>query len=287
MKALPFKIPKSSTDTLIVQEDKGAIFYDKFHQHEEVQISLIVSGEGSLIVGDTITNYTTDDILVFGSQIPHVLKSAPSSTRSYMVSIFFTEKSFGKGFFELSEFNDLSNFFNSLSYGVKVISEKNQLKEQFFMLLKHKNRLDRLMIFLQVLKLLSKATIKTISSSITKNNYTDNEGKRMANVFQFVMNGFYGDISLQEVSNIANMTPNAFCRYFKQRTNKTFFQFLTEVRIENACQIISKEPDITIAEASYSSGFKNVSNFNRKFKKIKGVTPSKFRKDLYNPHLLQ
>ncbi|GAA4275520.1 AraC family transcriptional regulator [Aquimarina mytili] len=286
MKALPFKIPKSSTDTLIIQEDKGMVFYDKFHQHEEIQVSLIVSGEGSLIVGDTITNYKTDDILIFGSQVPHVLKSAPSSVRSYMISIFFTEKSFGKGFFELSEFSDLSNFFNNLLYGVKVISEKKQLKDQFFMLLKHKNRLDRLVIFLQVLKLLSLAKIETISSSITKNNYTDNEGKRMANVFQYVMTSFYGDISLQEVSDIANMTPNAFCRYFKQRTNKTFFQFLTEVRIENACQIISKEPDISIAEASYSSGFKNLSNFNRKFKRIKGMTPSEYRKRLYDSHLL-
>ncbi len=287
MHVLPFKIPKTSTDTLIIQEDKAPLFYGTLHQHEEIQMSLILSGEGSLIVGDAITNYKANDILVFGSRVPHVLKSTPSSSASYMISIFFTEKSFGDGFFELAEFSDISIFFNSLPYGIKVLSEKEALKEQFLAILKKKNRLDRFMFFLQILQLFGKADTETISSSITRKNYTDHEGKRIADIFQFVMNHFYRDMSLQEVSNVANMTPNAFCRYFKQHTNKTFFQFLTEVRIENSCRILSKEPDISIAEASYFSGFKNLSNFNRKFKLIKGITPSKFRKNLYNPHLFQ
>ncbi len=284
MRVLPFKIPKTSGDTLIIQEDKELVFYDKLHQHEEIQLSLIVSGEGSLIVGDTITNYKVGDVLAFGSQVPHVLKSSPSDTKSYMISIFFTKQSFGHGFFELSEFQDISNFFADLPLGVAALTLKEELKEQFFAIKNNKHRLDRFMIFIRILKLFNEAETTTISSSITRRNYTDDEGKRMAGVFQLVMNGFYSDISLQEVSDIANMTPNAFCRYFKQRTNKTFFQFLTEVRIENACQVISKNRDITIAEASYSSGFKNLSNFNRKFKKIKGVTPSEFRKNVYDSY---
>ncbi len=284
MRVLPFKIPKTSGDTLIIQEDKELVFYDKLHQHEEIQLSLIVSGEGSLIVGDTITNYKVGDVFAFGSQVPHVLKSSPSDTKSYMISIFFTKQSFGHGFFELSEFQDISNFFADLPFGVATLTLKEELKEQFFAIKNKKHRLDRFMIFIRILKLFNEAETTTISSSITKRNYTDDEGKRMADVFQLVMNDFYSDISLQEVSDIANMTPNAFCRYFKQRTNKTFFQFLTEVRIENACQVISKNRDTTIAEASYSSGFKNLSNFNRKFKKIKGVTPSEFRKNAYDSY---
>ncbi len=285
MRILPFKIPKTSGDTLIVQEDKGDTFYDKLHQHEEIQLSLIVFGEGSLIVGDTITNYKAGDVLAFGSQVPHVLKSRPLKMESYMISIFFTKQSFGDGFFKLAEFEEMSSFFTDLSFGVAALSYKKQLKEQFLAITNEKHRLDRFMIFLNILRLFSKGDIVAISSTIPKKNYTDDQGKRMAAVFQFVMNGFDGDINLQEVSDIANMTPNAFCRYFKQRTNKTFFQFLAEVRLENACQILSKEPDRTIAEASYSSGFKNISNFNRKFKEIRGITPSGFRKNLHNSHL--
>ncbi|WP_062054612.1 AraC family transcriptional regulator [Aquimarina longa] len=281
MKILPFTIPKIDTDTLIIQEDKGASFYNIFHQHEEIQMSLILSGEGSLIVGDTITNYKADDILVFGSQLPHVLQSASSVEDSHMISIFFTKKSFGDDFFKLREFSHLSNFFDAISYGVKVILEKEALKKEFLKIQKTKNRLERFIIFLQILRLFYVAEVRTLSSSIVKKKYTDSDGKRIADVFQFVMNNFHTDITLQEASNIASMTPNAFCRYFKQHTNKTFFQFLTEIRIENSCRILSKKPDASISEASYASGFKNVSNFNRKFKSLKGVTPSQYRKDLY------
>ncbi|MFD2563135.1 AraC family transcriptional regulator [Aquimarina rubra] len=286
MKALPFKIPKSSTDTLIVQEDKEIVLYDKFHQHEEIQISIIISGEGSLIVGDTITDYKPDDILVFGSNVPHVLQSAASDEESYMISLFFTKESFGNMFFELPEFEDFSNFFKSSAYGMKVLSKKQKLKRQFLKIINKEERLDRFTVFLKILKLLKTAKIETISSFISKRAYTDNEGKRMAIVFQAVMNEFNRDFSLKEVADLANMTPNAFCRYFKQRTNKTFFQFLIEVRIENVCRLLSKETEITISEASYNSGFKNLSNFNRKFKEIKGITPSNYKKRLHDSHFV-
>ncbi|EZH71393.1 cupin [Aquimarina atlantica] len=283
MKALPFKIPKSSTDTLIVQEDKEVVFYDKFHQHEEIQISIIISGEGSLIVGDTITDYKPNDILIFGSNVPHVLKSASSPVESYMISLFFTKESFGNLFFKLPEFNDLSGFFRNSVYGIRVLSKKEKLKKQFLKIVEKKEKLDRFTIFLKILKILKTSKTETISSFISKRAYTDNEGKRMAKVFQVVMDEFNRDFSLKEVADLANMTPNAFCRYFKQRTNKTFFQFLIEVRIENACRLISRELDITISEVSYRSGFKNLSNFNRKFKEIKGMTPSDYKKRLHEP----
>ncbi|AXT57937.1 AraC family transcriptional regulator [Aquimarina sp. AD1] len=286
MKALPFKIPKSSTDTLIVQEDKEIVLYDKFHQHEEIQISIIISGEGNLIVGDTITDYKPNDILVFGSNVPHVLQSAQSDQKSYMISLFFTKESFGKGFFDLPEFEGLNHFFKSSVYGIKVLSQKQKLKKQFLKILGKEDRLDRFMVFLKILKLLKTVKVETISSFISKRAYTDNEGKRMATVFQVVMNEFNRDFSLKEVASLANMTPNAFCRYFKQRTNKTFFQFLIEVRIENVCRLLSKGTEITISEASYNSGFKNLSNFNRKFKEIKGVTPSTYKKRLHDSHFV-
>ena len=281
MKALSFKIPKTTTDALIVQEDRGATFYDAFHQHEEIQISWVISGEGSLIVGDTVSSYQHNDIFIFGSNVPHVLKSSSIASHSHMISLFFTRTSFGDDFFDLSEFDEVRSFFDLFPFGIRVLSEKENLKKMFLDVKNEPNKLERLLIFLQMLKILSQTRKETISSSLLKKKYSDNEGKRMAQVFQLVMNEFYRDITLEEVAKKANMTKNAFCRYFKKRTNKTFFEFLTEIRIENSCLLLSKEPDISIAEASYKSGFKNLSHFNRKFKKIKKNTPTEFRKKLW------
>jgi len=75
---------------------------------------------------------------------------------------------------------------------------------------------------------------------------------------------------------MVNMTPPSFCRYFKSRTTKVFSAFVNEVRIGNACRMLI-EKKYTVSQVCFKSGFNYLSNFNRQFKKIKGLTPSKFQ----------
>jgi len=100
----------------------------------------------------------------------------------------------------------------------------------------------------------------------------------MQDVFEFTMTNYRQEISLEKISNVANMTKNAFCKYFKKRTNKTYFRFLNELRIEHACKLVVSNNDFTLAEIAYKSGYKNISNFNRQFKALKKKSPSEFRK---------
>ncbi len=93
------------------------------------------------------------------------------------------------------------------------------------------------------------------------------------------MANFNHVITLQLIAKIANMTTNAFCKYFKQRTNKTYFQLLSEVRIEYACKLLAKRKDIAVSEIALQSGFQNISNFNRKFKLVKKMTPSEYKNE--------
>ena len=275
MKVLPFKIPKSSTDTLIIEEDKGEMFYDKLHQHEEIQLSYIISGKGTFIVGDTIKNYETNDILTFGCNVPHVLKSdVGSNVSSHMISLFFSLDSFGEEFFNLPEFQKVKAFLSKAQLGLKL---KNiNLKEKFETITKE-GKLKRFLLFLEVLENMMESEVETIASFSSKKIYTDNEGKRMSAIFDLALNNYHKDITLEDVSDVATMTPNAFCRYFKQRTNKTFVQFLTEIRIEKSCNLLSKNNELSIAEIAYQCGFKNISNYNRKFKGTKDVTPTEYR----------
>ncbi|RZS99723.1 AraC family transcriptional regulator [Aquimarina brevivitae] len=285
MKPLPFKIPKTSDATLIVQEDRGAILYDHYHQHEELQISLIVQGEGKLVVRDSFSEYRPGDLLVFGSKVPHLFKSTFTGKETYMISLFFTEDSFGRAFFDLPEFSKLKSFFENTSYGFKVLSQPKGLHQLFLTLVHSKQKLHRFILFLQVLECIIDIPVQKLSQQPLQKKYREGEGQRMAKVFQRMIEDFNEDISLSEIARMANMTPNAFCRYFKQRTNKTFFQFLTEIRITNVTRLLEKNRELSIAEAAYQSGFKNLSNFNRKFKAIKQITPSAYKKTLNDPHL--
>ncbi|EGV44559.1 helix-turn-helix domain-containing protein [Bizionia argentinensis JUB59] len=278
MKVLPFNIPKPEQDAFVYQVDYVPAFYDKLHEHEEIQISIILEGDGTLVVGDSVNFYTKNDILVLDSHMPHVFKSdVEASNKSHMLSMFFTKESFGTDFFNLEELHELQPFFKRSKHGFKVTSNENAIKK-LFLQLELASKLERFIILLQLLKITSKADFESLSSFIYDKKYSDNEGKRMRHVLAYTMNQFTTDITLDAVAEVSNMTKNAFCKYFKKRTNKTYFQFLSELRIENACRLMQTQTDLSISEIAYQSGFNNISNFNRQFKTIKGITPNSYRK---------
>ena len=279
MKILPFKIPKLEHDALIYQEDKALYFYDKLHQHEEIQVSYIAEGTVTLIVGDTINDYNKGDILVIGANLPHVFKSEhKSNIISNMITLFFTKDAFGEHFFSLEELRELQPFFKRSNNGFKISNRVNELQSYFFKL-KESTKLERFIVLLELLKLLSKSKYSTLSSFIYEKNYNDTEGNRMRDVMEYTTNNYHKNISLDMVATVSAMTKNAFCKYFKKRTNKTYFRFLNELRIEYASNLLIENNDVSIANIAYQSGFKNVSNFNRQFKTIKGISPKKFRKN--------
>ena len=278
MKALPFVVPKPDKGGLIYQVDKVDVFYDKLHQHEEIQLSFIVAGEGNLVVGDTINTYETGDILVIGSHLPHVFKSESNgSKQSHMLTLFFTKQSFGEAFFNLEELNEIQPFFERSKYGFKLKSNLEGIRD-LFLQLEATSKLNRFIILLQLLNSIVDSDYISLSSFVYDKKYSSVEGDRMRNVFDFTLNNYTDDITLEQIARVSNMTKNAFCKYFKKRTNKTYVQFLNEFRIETASKLILEVNDYSIAEIAFKSGFRNISNFNRLFKKIKGVTPIGHRK---------
>jgi AraC-like DNA-binding protein len=277
MKVLPFQIPKPEHDALIYQEDRELIFFDKLHQHEEIQVSYIAEGEGTLIVGDTINYYKRGDVIAIGSNLPHVLKSDTSATKtSVMLTLFFSKTAFGSHFFELEELRELKPFFKKVDYGFKVSSKSNKL-EILFIQLHNASKFQRFVTLLEILKMLSRSKYQPLSSFIYDKKYTDIEGKRMRDVMDFTIQHYHQQISLDDVAQVAAMTKNAFCKYFKKRTNKSYFKFLNELRVENASKLLQSDKGVSIAEIADSSGFNNISNFNRQFKSIKKISPSVYR----------
>ncbi|PKA99838.1 AraC family transcriptional regulator [Flavobacteriaceae bacterium MAR_2009_75] len=282
MKVLPFKIPKPKDEALVFQVDRETLFYDQLHQHAEIQISYILEGSGTLIVGDSINEYKEGDILVIGSFQPHVFKSdTKASEKSLMYTLFFSLDSFGKNFFSLPDLNPSKDFFDNAKYGMKVMPGTSDITD-LFETLPTQNKVEQIASLLLLINLITRSKIEPLSSFIYKKSYSDDEGKRMGTVIKHVMDNYHRSISLEEVSDLANMTKNAFCRYFKKRTNKTFFQFLIEVRIKNACKFLVNYQDFSVAQIAEECGFNNIANFNRKFKEIKGCSPTKYKARFIN-----
>ncbi|GLU42877.1 AraC family transcriptional regulator [Allomuricauda sp. NBRC 101325] len=277
MKVLPFKIPKPSDEALVYQIDHERIFYDHLHQHEEIQISYIAKGSGSLVVADSISDYQEGDVLVIGGFVPHAFKSdASASSKSIMHTLFFDINSFGKDFFGITDLASTKEFFKKSEMGIRVVSNKEVIIEAFRKL-KSQNKVEQIATLLLVISEIMKAQTQPLSSFVYRKTFSDDEGKRMNDVFKHAMEKFNEPIELDEIAQVANMSKNAFCRYFKRRTNKTFFQFLIEIRIENACKLILSQPELAISAVSDQCGFNNIANFNRKFKELKGCSPTQFR----------
>ena len=138
--------------------------------------------------------------------------------------------------------------------------------------------MDRFILFIQLLKNLNQSAYVPLSHFVSEKKYSDNEGRRMSTVLEYTMANFHKEITLNTIALKAAMTKTSFCKYFKKRTNKTFVSFLNELRIEEACKLLLTKKDLSIASLAEASGFQNISNFNRKFKQIKGISPRDFRK---------
>ena len=117
MKALSFKVPKTKDESIRVQVDHQPYFYDNFHYHPEVQISYIIEGTGTRIIGNSVGRFTKDELYVIGSNIPHIFKSDKAfyekeSPFSYAISFYFTENAFGDQFFHLPETKEINDLLN-------------------------------------------------------------------------------------------------------------------------------------------------------------------------------
>ena len=284
MKILPFKIPKTSSESFRLQEDNEKHFYDHLHQHPEVQLTLVLSSEGKVIVGDYIGTFKPGDIFLIGPNLPHVFRNdskyyeGECSQQAHSLSVFFEWQSFGEKFLSLPELKTLSEFSRLSERGCYLREPLTRRVGQLMKQLFKKSEMDRLIVLLKILNVLSENEEKdSLASSGIYSDFDELDGKKLADVYRFTMNEYHRKIQLQEVASIAHMTTNSFCRYFKKRTRKSYVDFLTEIRIGQAKKLLQQN-DLSISQICFEVGFSNLSNFNRKFREVCSITPTEFRR---------
>jgi AraC-like DNA-binding protein len=117
-----------------------------------------------------------------------------------------------------------------------------------------------------------------LASPTFQNTINESDSERLSKIYNYVIKNYYQEISLEKISSVACLSPQSFCRYFKNRTNKPFTQFLNEIRISNACRYLSEE-DVPVSRICYICGYTNVSYFIKRFKEVTGLTPLSYKKN--------
>lgn len=282
MKPLLFRNLIAENESFHIQEDIMEHFYDFLHYHPELQLTLILEGTGKLISGDKIVPFDAGDLFLLGPGLPHVFRDskiphgAPDSKGVHTISIYFKLNSFGEDFFNLPENHLIKDLLQKSSRGIKFDGKAKEQAQKNIVHLKRKKGAELLIAFFNILNDLSQSkTFECLSSMNFMDTKDASESRRIQDIYRYVMNNFSREISLEEVAEISKMSVTSFCRFFKQRTRKTFTTFVNEVRIGHACKELLYN-NYNINEVAYRCGFNNISNFNRQFKAITGVTPSEY-----------
>lgn len=279
------KIETIDDSSFVARIDKFSHFYNKWHFHPELELTHIISGTGSRFVGDSIEYFQEGDLVLIGSNLPHVWKNDSTyfegrEEQLAMANVIqFLPNFFGEPFSKLKEFQNINLLFEKSSLGIKIEGPTRvkvlHLMKQIFL---HENSMKKLCILLEILETIAVSSdLSQLSSAGFVTAYQKFDTKKINTVYEFTLNQYHRKILIQEAANVANMSVPNFCKYFKSRTQKTYIQFLTEVRIGIACKSILENKK-SIQQIAYDSGFHNLSNFNRNFKLIKKVNPVDFRK---------
>lgn len=284
-KVISFQIPKSQREFVRYQEDLGSHFYDKLHQHPQWQLTLIGEGKGQFLSGDYVGRFQSGDVFLVGENVPHVFRSDPEyfegkpDLKSFGKTVFFDFQALGHALEEVEDLQELKKFHDRTGTCFRVLGESREKVTRIFEVFGQSSGLNRLQMAFQVLALVQNesAELQALNQNPINLSLSERDGNRMDQVIQFLLQERNRPISLQEGADKANMSKEAFCRFFKLRTRKTFTQYLQQLRI-NEAQKLLLETDLSISTIAFQVGFENLSYFNRAFKSILGVTPREFRK---------
>lgn len=285
MKPVPAII--SPENIFFIRQISQPYFSGEFHFHEECQLAYIIKGCGKRIVGDSVAHFDENELVFIGSNLPHVWYNTEKKhiknkkLQSVSLSLFISPTRLLDHLRDFGDVERIKNLFQKAQRGMFITgSTKLKLIGLLKKAANENNSIEHIITLFKIIHILS-ATDEYVL--LAKSNYVNyfqyRENERMNNVYEFLMNNFKKEISLSEVASVAAMNPNAFCRFFKSRTQKSLTQFINEIRIGHACKLLG-DPDESITQIAYESGFNNVSNFNHFFKMIKKTSPSKYRKEL-------
>lgn len=255
--------------------------FSVIHAHKHYELSLIPSGRGKRVVGNNVSIFENCDLILIGPDLPHryeIIESDRNNSPECLV-LYISVGLIQSGLIQIPEFDKIKNLFSRAlsgivfrSYDVKTIT--NQIER-----LGSSNGIESMIALLDLLKALSEIEeqeIISLAHGLPLSLYKDLD--QVKKVYDYVLRNIQENITLETAAEILHMAPGSFCRYFKKRTGKPFIQYLKEIRMSVASQMLS-QTEKPISQICIESGYNNLANFNFYFKKTMKLTPSEYRKN--------
>ena len=277
------KIGTSKTQSFEVMEVNEAHFFSHWHYHPQFEIMYVLESTGTRIVGDSVRRFYPGEVVVLGPNLPHIWKNdeiyydKTSRKKATAIVVYFNPDFLGNNLENVPELYELRDFLSLSRQGILLQKDTSRIVTGLLKKITRVNGIDRLLCLLNMLKVIGHSNeYNTLSSNIYSYYISKKNSNKINMVYQYSLDNFRQKITINDISEMINMSPNAFCRYFKSMTGKTFIHFINELRVGEACRLIL-ENNLNFSQICYEVGFENYSNFIRHFKKIKGVTPKNYQ----------
>jgi AraC-like DNA-binding protein len=253
-----------------------------WHFHPETEIMFVEKGTGSRFVGDHSEAFGPGDIGIIGPNLPHVWKSDPiykenvPGLTTHVLVVHFHDLIFKGHLAVLPEMRGISQLLYDSQFGIKFSGTARNVLEVQMREMVGATGMDKLLRLIRMLDFMAKTEEKQLLAS---NGYStirkSADFNRFDKAHRYMIENFQQNIRLEVVAGVIGMTPTSFCRYFKKHTGKSFHTVLNEIRVGHACKLLI-ENKMNISGICFESGFRNLSNFNEQFRKIKGISPSQY-----------
>lgn len=283
IKALFETINSGSDASFLVNSFTLEKFDVPYHFHPEFELTLILKGKGKRYVGKQMADFDSGDLVLLGSDLPHSWKSESISMPGFHAKSIvaqFDKTFLGNEFFNRPELSNIRNLLKISAHGIHFIGHTAaEVSSKMSVLALEENSFRKMMLLLDILEDLaaSKEFVLLDQDGVVATQINSNKDRINA-ALGYIVDNFRNDIVLNEVAAVVSMSPNAFCKYFKRVTNKTFLDTVIDYRINFAVQQLLST-DRPVSEISFDSGFGDVSHFYKLFKRRMKMSPLNYRKN--------
>jgi AraC-like DNA-binding protein len=254
-----------------------------WHYHNYYEISFITEGTGRRIVADSIETFHPGDLVFIGRNLPHVwiadkAKFALSNRNLEMVYLQFSSSMLFPQLLSTPEFANVKRALELSERGIQIVDQTQNEVSEIMLQLPYLKDIERLIHFYKLMDIIGRSSthIPLASDEYIRKRFSTGN-KRIEAIHEYFMGNYRNEVNLDELSALVNMAKGSLCRFFKENSGLTLFEYLNLIKIEFACKMLLSH-DLSITEVCYDSGFNNLNHFNKQFKKITGLTPSAYKK---------
>ena len=258
---------------------KSPRFGFHWHYHTELEITCVKHGRGMRMVGDNVSSFGNGDFVFMGSMLPHTWISDDDFNQSNemmeVAVLQFHPSVLNKDLLKLEEMKHVRNLLEHAGKGIDVPEGKKAQASQMLFDLVEAEGFERYALFMSLLNYLGSTDsfIQLASQAYIPPLNTHTE-KRILAACRYIHEHFRDPLTLADIADKANMNPSSFCRFFRKSTGQPIFEYIHDLRIGKACNLLLGKNSLSISDIAFQSGFNSQTLFNRIFLKKKGMTPT-------------